>query len=109
MTWKNILKSDVGCRSAALVGLARVLAELINLIPDTEMGKMYIQMLSDYEENFGLNPKNKTDSDVQDAFDYTIDICTTLDRVNIIGAATLLDMLGQIRTLNDEYDRCKRT
>ena len=64
---------------------------------------------SDFEENFGLNPENKTDQDVENAFDYTSDICYDLDRIGIIGADTLADMLGQIGTLSDEYDRCKRT
>ena len=110
MSWENILKSDIGCRSAALVGLARVLSQLIDLIPDTtKRGQMYIQMLSDYEENFGLNPETRTDQNVEDAFDYTVDICYDLDRIGIIGADTLADMLGQIYTLSDEYNRCKRT
>ena len=110
MSWENILKSDIGCRSAALVGLARVLSQLIDLIPDTtKRGQMYIQMLSDYEENFGLNPETRTDQNVEDAFDYTSDICYDLDRIGIIGADTLADMLGQIYTLSDEYNRCKRT
>ena len=110
MSWENILKSNIGCNSAALVGLARVLSQLIDLIPNTTpKGQMYIQMLSDFEENFGLNPENKTDQDVENAFDYTSDICYDLDRVNIIGADTLADMLGQIGKLSDEYDACKRT
>jgi hypothetical protein len=110
MSWENILKSNIGCNSAALVGLARVLSQLIDLIPDTtERERMYIQMLSDFEENFGLNPENKTDQDVENAFDYTSDICYDLDRIGIIGADTLADMLGQIGTLGDEYNRCKRT
>jgi hypothetical protein len=110
MTWESILKSNIGCNSAALVGLARVLSQLIDLIPDTtERERMYIQMLSDFEENFGLNPENKTDQDVENAFDYTSDICYDLDRIGIIGADTLADMLGQIGTLGDEYNRCKRT
>ena len=110
MSWENILKSNIGCNSAALVGLARVLSQLIDLIPDTtERERMYIQMLSDFEENFGLNPENKTDQDVENAFDYTSDICYDLDRIGIIGADTLADMLGQIGTLSDEYNRCKRT
>tara|TARA_R100001163_G_C4927408_1_gene104873 strand:- start:213 stop:545 length:333 start_codon:yes stop_codon:yes gene_type:complete len=110
MSWESILKSNIGCNSAALVGLARVLSQLIDLIPDTtERERMYIQMLSDFEENFGLNPENKTDQDVENAFDYTSDICYDLDRIGIIGADTLADMLGQIGTLSDEYNRCKRT
>ena len=110
MSWENILKSNIGCNSAALVGLARVLSQLIDLIPDTtKRGQFYTQMLSDYEENFGLNPETRTDQNVEDAFDYTSDICYDLDRIGIIGADTLADMLGQISTLSDEYDRCKRT
>jgi hypothetical protein len=110
MSWENILKSNIGCNNAALVGLARVLSQLIDLIPDTtERERMYIQMLSDFEENFGLNPENKTDQDVENAFDYTSDICYDLDRIGIIGADTLADMLDKIGTLSDEYDRCKRT
>ena len=110
MSWESILKSNIGCNSAALVGLARVISQLIDLTPDTtELGRVIIEMLTDYEVNFGLNPENKTDQDVEDAFDYTSAICYDLDRQNIIGVDTLADMLGQITTLNDEYIACKRT